>query len=103
LRLNVVIANPKEGLSRAAFWSWWPSAATWANSGMVLDYWSPDNERWFVRHCKAIRDRRFQPRSAAEWRQALAQKNTARTNIIINTVQLSADAIDRMSKQIVQV
>ncbi|KAI0695833.1 hypothetical protein BC835DRAFT_1414656 [Cytidiella melzeri] len=54
--------------SGTAYRSWWPTAWTWSQSGMTLDYWSAGNERFFVtiagRYSRALCSPRL-PKSGA--------------------------------------
>lgn len=85
--------NDNEGRSRAAWKSWWPSASTWSASGMAQDYWSPDNERWFVGRMKKILEEGAQPLSASQWRKLLAPRTGPKSNVRYNARVMAMDTL----------
>ncbi|KAI0682960.1 hypothetical protein BC835DRAFT_1397479 [Cytidiella melzeri] len=75
------------------FQSWWPTSATWSQSGMTLDYWSAGDEQFFVKHRENILKGAVQPKSVQEWHKALAHRKTQKTNIVNNVWYLSSRAL----------
>ncbi|KAI0685148.1 hypothetical protein BC835DRAFT_1421513 [Cytidiella melzeri] len=81
------------GPSGTAYRSWWPTAWTWSQSGMTLDYWSAGNERFFVNHRRAILEGTMQPKTAQEWRRTLSPRKVVKTNVVENARQLASRAL----------
>ncbi|KAI0086700.1 hypothetical protein BDY19DRAFT_908119 [Irpex rosettiformis] len=90
---RVLPENSNEGLGRSAWRSWWPSASTWAASGMSVNYWSLDNERWFKDRLKKIHEQQAQPYAANEWRNNLNRRHTNMANFRRNIRCLAIDSL----------
>ncbi|KAI0083680.1 hypothetical protein BDY19DRAFT_899900 [Irpex rosettiformis] len=73
--------------------SWWPSASTWAASGMSINYWSLDNERWFKDRLKKIHEQNAQPYASSEWRNNLNRRHGNMTNFRCNVQCLATDSL----------
>ncbi|KAI0686408.1 hypothetical protein BC835DRAFT_1420424 [Cytidiella melzeri] len=90
---RVKTESAKAGPSGTEYRSWWPTAWTWLQSGMTLDYWSAGNEQFFVNHCRAILEGTMQPKTAQQWRRTLSPRKVAKTNVVENAQQLASRAL----------
>lgn len=71
---------PSRSGQQTADVSWWPKQSTWEASGLSVGYWSTDDETWYQKHLREIREYNGSSkppyRTASEWRQALKYRRT---------------------------
>src|ERR1700761_1221904 len=57
--------------AEAGHLSWWPTPTICAAERGHGDIWTPDDEVWFLQHKRMIKDHKFKPLLAHEWRKKI--------------------------------
>jgi len=53
--------------------SWWPTFNIWATERGHGNIWTPDDEKWYIHQKSLIKQHKFKPITAMEWRRKLRQ------------------------------
>lgn len=64
--LNVYYLAPTQ-TSQTSFASWWPPHDVWNASGVNMNYWTLENESWYLHRLEKLRAGHATPISRQQW------------------------------------